>query len=83
MWSGICQSLTPPFKDFFNVNQGAAWAPVAFSYASDMVQPGFVNGGPKGGSEATKRGEGGRAVGIFFWKFVYENGIFLHIKYYY
>ena len=38
-----------------------------------VVQPGFVNGG----------GGGGGVVWEIFWKFVFENGIFLHIKCHY
>ena len=52
------------------------------------VQPGFVNGGPMRGGEATEWGvwEGFFPppmvyIGRFFWKFVHENGIFSHIKY--
>ena len=56
-----------------------------------VVQPEFVNGGPKRGSnEATERadGVGGGGGGgppptirifyFIFFLFVYENGIFLH-----
>ena len=74
--------LPPPlFFYFFYSNQwggggGEAWALVPLSYMPvTVVQPGFVNG-----SEVTERGEG---VGRFFWNFVYENDIFLHIKCHY
>ena len=65
---------------------GAGMCPLAMPVT--VVQPGFVNGGPKRGSEATERGEGvgerfpPPTAGDFL-KFVYENGIFLHIKCHY
>ena len=41
-----------------------------------VVQPRFVNGGKA-------REQSDRARGDFFSKFVYETGIFLHIRYHY
>ena len=49
---------SPPLKNVFYSNQGGGeWALLPLSYMRvTVVQPGFVNGGPKRGSEATERG---------------------------
>ena len=67
----IYQPPTPTFTNFFYSNKGGgAWALVPLSYAVTVVQPRFVNEGPKRG------GVGGgfppAKVGIFFYyrKFV-------------
>ena len=87
----IYQSPTPPFKNSFYSNQGGkalALVPLSYAMAVRVVEPGFVNRGPKGGSKATEWGrvwERGFPLTVvrFFSKFVYENGIFLHIQCYY
>ena len=63
-----------PLLKFLLFQSRGAWALVPLSYAT-VVQPGFVSGGLKRGSEATVSGGGG--------EFVYENGIFFHIKCHY
>ena len=71
MWSGIYQSLTPPFKDFFNLNQGGgAWAPVALSYASDSGAARSYQRGAKGRERSDQAGEGGGEIflKICVWK---------------
>ena len=51
--------LPPSFeKLFYSTQGGGGMAPCALSYPVTVVQPGFVNRGPKRGSEATERGEG-------------------------
>ena len=68
-----------------------AWVLVPLSYAVTVVQPGFVNRGPKRGSEATKRGGGGGEEGVgggfhpSHGKEIFENSgmktaFFVHIK---
>ena len=59
-------------------------APCAFSYASDGGAASIVNGGAKARERSDRAGEGfpPPTVGRFF-KFVSENGIFLHIRYLY
>ena len=59
MWSDIYQSPTPPFfwKIILLHSRGAgAWPLVPLAMPVTVVQPGFVNGRPKRGSEATERG---------------------------
>ena len=53
--------LRPPFilKNYFDSNQGGPWPLVPLAMPVTVVQPGFVNGGPKRGSEATESGGGG------------------------
>ena len=49
--------LLPPLKIYFTPIKGAgAWALVAITVSVTVEQPGFVNGGPKQGSESTERG---------------------------
>ena len=49
--------LPASFEKLFYSNQGGGGvAPCALSMPVTVVQPGFVNGGPKRGSEATERG---------------------------
>ena len=73
MWSDIIYTnplLPPSFAKLFYSNQGGGgMAPCALSYMPvTVVQLGFVNGGPKRGSEATERGEGPPPkVGRFFF----------------
>ena len=46
-------------KNYFTLIKGAgAWPLVPLAMPVTVVQPIFVNGGPKRGSEATERGEG-------------------------
>ena len=80
----------PLLISFTPIKGGGACALVPLSYASASGAARIFQRGPKRGSEATERGEcvGGvvspsHSREIFFWKFVYENGIFLHIKCYY
>ena len=77
----------PPLKFPLTPIKGAGHEPLCpLAVPVTVVQPGFVNGGPKRGSEATERGEGvgggfpPPTVGRRKKKIVYENGIFLHIK---
>ena len=61
MWSDIPTNplLSPSFENYFTPIKGAgAWPFVPLAMPVTVVQPGFVNGGPKRGSEATERGEG-------------------------
>ena len=84
---------TNPMTVFINIfysNQrgmggggGERWGIVFLDLAIPVtvMQPGFVDRGPKRWSEATERGGGcGRRD---FRKFGYENGTFVHIKYHY
>ena len=61
---------------------GGTWPLVPLAMPVTVVQPGFVNGERGGGGgQSDRAGEGvGREI---FWKFVYENDIFLHIWYHY
>ena len=62
MWSGIYQPLLPFLKFLFYSDQrggGGGHGPMSpLAQPVTMVQPGFINGGPKRGSEATERGKG-------------------------
>ena len=52
--------LLPPVLNLFYSNQpggGGAWTLEILAMPVTVVQPGFVNGGPKRGSETTERGE--------------------------
>ena len=77
MWSGIYQSPTPPSI--------GAWALVPLSYASGSGAARICQQGAKARDRSDRTG-GGWGVSpsndreILFWKFVHENGIFLHIK---
>ena len=79
--------LLPPFFFFFYTPIKGAWALVPLSYASDNGVARICQQG--GQSEGAKRPSGGEDVGSLshgnnnLWKFVYENGIFLHIKCHY
>ena len=85
MWSDMYQSPAP------SMGHGRLCPVVPLSYASvTVVQPGFVNGGPKRGIEATERGGGGGCgMGVSplndgeILKILYEYGNFLHIKCHY
>ena len=57
MWSGICQSPTTPFTPIKGMN-GAGMGSCDPSMPVTVVQPGFVNGEAKRGSEATELWEG-------------------------
>ena len=51
--------LPSSFENYFTPIKGAgAWPLVPLAIPVTVVQPGFVNRGPKRGSEATERGEG-------------------------
>ena len=46
-------------KNYFTPIKGAgAWPFVPLAMPVTVVQPGFVNGGPKRGSDATEQGKG-------------------------
>ena len=58
MWSDTYQSPTPPLINFTPIKGAGAWPLVSPAMPVTVVRPGFVNGEPKRGSEATERGEG-------------------------
>ena len=77
MWGGIYQSLLySPFTPLKG-NHGPL---VPLSYSSDSGAARICQRGAKRGSKETKRGEGVGGGREISWKFVYENGTFLHIN---
>ena len=50
--------LLPPSFEKLPIKGAGAWSLVPLAMPVTVVQPGFVNGGPKRGSEAAERGEG-------------------------
>ena len=78
--------LSPSLKNYITPIKGTGTCPlVPLAMPVTVVQPGFVNGSQ---SEGAGEGVGGgfppsHGREIFFRKFLYENSIFLHIKYHY
>ena len=83
MWSDIYQSPTPPFfwKIILLQSRGAgAWPFVPLAMPVTVVQPGFVNGGPKRGCG---RGFPPPTVGRFFKICVWKRHFLAHYRYLY
>ena len=75
----------PPLLNFFHGQTMGAWGLVPLSYDSDSGVARICQQGAKARERSDQAGElweGGKGWEIF-WKFVYENGIFLHMKCHY